>query len=103
MQRRRFTYEEIVLCTYIALYDGYEFGGARSIHYLTGRSFSSIEMKIRNIVAALDEDGINHSANISPNKGTPASQLARRTDWHTIAHLVSLPRPQLLLECKGFL
>ena len=103
MSGSRFTPEEVTLCAYIAMYDGYEFGGDKAVHYLAHRSLQSIKMRIRNIVAALDEDNVQRSANITPHKGASGNGLARRTDWHIISNLVNLPRSQFLTECRRIL
>lgn len=103
MSGMRFSEDEIVLCTYVVLYDGYEFGGTLAIHDLTGRSFLSIKMKIRNMAAMLDANGIERSVNISPHKGAPSGRPARRTDWCIIEQLVSMPRTQLLSKCRSIL
>ena len=58
MKRNLFTYEEIVLCTYAAMYNANDFGGIEKIYDITNRSINSIKMKIMNIASMLDEEGI---------------------------------------------
>lgn len=96
----RYTSNEITLCAYAALYDTQEFGGAEAIHDLTGRSLPSIKMKIRNMAAMLDEEGIAHNPHVSPLSGTPPGQKARRTDWEEVKLIVSMPKPQLQSLCR---
>ena len=58
MSRNRFSHEEIILCAYAARFDGRDIGGIDAIHGIGARSRASIRMKIKNIAAMLDEEGI---------------------------------------------
>lgn len=100
MRRNTYTSNEITLCAYVALYDTHEFGGAEAIHDLTGRSLSSIKMKIGNMAAMLDEEGVARNSQVSPLSGTPPGQGARRTDWEAVKLIVSMPKPQLQSLCR---
>lgn len=103
MRRNTYTQNEITLCAYAALYDDREFGGAEAIHALTGRSLSSIKMKIGNMAAMLDEEEISRNPRISPLSGTPPGHGARRTDWETVKLIIAMPKPQLQSLCKEIL
>ena len=59
-----FTPDEIVLCTYAAMYDARDFGGVSKIQGLTNRSRASIQMKIQNIASMVDEAGISRSSDV---------------------------------------
>lgn len=100
MRRNTYTSNEIILCAYAALYDVHEFGGAEAIHNLTGRSLSSIKMKIGNMAAMLDEEGIVRNPRVSPLLGTPPGQGVRRTDWEEVKVIVTMPKPQLQSLCR---
>lgn len=100
MRRNTYTSNEIILCAYAALYDVHEFGGAEAIYDLTGRSLSSLKMKIRNIAAMLDEEGIARNFHISPLSGKPPGQGVRRTDWEAVKLIVTMPKHQLQSLCR---
>src|SRR4051812_25137657 len=95
-----FTRDEVVLCAYAARYNGDDFGGAEAIHSLTLRSRESIQLKILNIAAMLDEAGIPRESRVSPLSGLPAGQRGRRTNWDIVSGLVGLSRDQHLGECR---
>jgi hypothetical protein len=67
-----FTEDEVVLCAYAALHDGNEFGGIDGVHRWTNHSTSSISMKIRNIAAMLEQDGL-------PRNHGPVSKAASKS------------------------
>ncbi len=100
MRRNTYTSNEIILCAFAALYDVHEFGGAEAIHGLTGRSLSSIKMKIGNMAAMLDEEGIARNPHVSPLSGTPPGQGARRTDWDAVKQIAAMPKSQLQSLCR---
>lgn len=100
MQRNTFTKDEIILCAYAALYDENEFGGIEGVHRLTNRPTSSISMKIRNIVAMLQEDDLPHNRSITPLTGTAPGQPSRRTNWETVEPLTRIPREKLKSHCQ---
>ena len=83
MSDNRYTQEEVVLCTYAARFDGQDIGGVDMIHRLRGRSSASVTLKIRNIAAMLDEEGIQRHNSVPPLPGRPAGQTGRRLrrDW----------------------
>lgn len=95
-----FTQDEITLCTYAAIYDEQDFGGINAICRLTDRSRSSIDMKIRNIAAMLDEEGIPRYNNYLGLSGRSTNNSARRTNWDWVQPLTTLTRDGLLSECK---
>ena len=103
MKRNLFTYEEIVLCTYAAMYNANDFGGIEKIYDITNRSINSIKMKIMNIASMLDEEGIerfNYNI-ISPLTGLPTGETGRRTNWDIVSSLCTLPKNEFLTKCKG--
>ncbi len=103
MKRNLFTYEEIVLCSYAAMYNANDFGGIKKIYDITNRSINSIKMKIMNIASMLDEEGIerfNYNI-ISPLTGLPTGETGRRTNWDIVSSLYTLPKNEFLTKCKG--
>jgi hypothetical protein len=98
-----FTQDEITLCTYAAIYDEQDFGGISSICRLTSGSRSSVDMKIRNIVAMLDEEGISRYNNYPGLSGRSTGNSARRTNWDWVQPLTTLTRDGLLSQCKKVL
>jgi hypothetical protein len=78
-------------------------GGIQAIRSISGRSGASIQMKIQNIAAMLDEEGIARESDVSPLKGVPAGQSGRRTNWDWIERLASIPKAELLSICRRIL
>lgn len=102
-KRRAFTREELVLCIFAARYDIADIGGIDTIHSLQGRSLASIKMKIQNIVAMCDEEGISRNSNQNSLTGLPAGETGRRTNWDLVAQYASVSRDQHLKECRAIL
>jgi hypothetical protein len=98
-----FTRDEVVLCSYAARFDGDDFGGVEAIHSLTLRSRESIHLKVLNIAAMLDEEGVVRQSAVSPLSGLPTGQQGRRTNWDIVSELVALSRGEHLAECQGIL
>lgn len=98
-----FTRAEVVLCAYAARFDSDDFGGVDAIHALTARSRDSLQLKVLNIAAMLDEEGISRESAVIPLSGLPAGQRGRRTNWDVVSELVSLTREQHLAECHSIL
>ena len=103
MARSAFTRAEVVLCAYAARYNSDDFGGVEAIHSLTARSRDSIQLKVLNIAAMLDEEGVTRESSVNPLSGLPAGQQGRRTNWDVVSELVSLTREQHLTECRSIL
>lgn len=103
MKRNLFTYDEIVLCTYAAMYNENDFGGIEKIYNITNRSRSSIKMKIMNIASMLDEEGIKrfNYNRIFPLTGLTTGETGRRTNWDIVSSLYTLPKNEFLTKCKG--
>ncbi len=99
MPRNLFTPDEVALCTYAALYDANDFGGVSKITLITGRSISSIKMKIQNMAAMFDAKGVARVSSVSPLTGTPPGQPARETHWEEVRPLIALPRENLNRKC----
>ena len=88
----RYAEDEIVLCTYAAMYNAGDFGGIEKIHKLKNRSKASIELKIKNIASMLDEENVkrHNYDKIKPLTGLPAGKSGRRTDWDKVVTLYPL-------------
>lgn len=99
-KKNAFTRDEIVLCIYAARYDIAEIGGLDAIHSMRMRSPSSIRMKIQNIVAMCDEEGISRSSNEHALSGLPTGEAGRRTNWDLLSQYVTVPQDQHLNECQ---
>ena len=100
-KRNYFTRDEIVLCTYAAMYDATDFGGISKIERLPHRSPASIRLKIQNIAAMLDEAGIQRYSNASPLTGLPQGQSGRKTNWEIVEPLCKLSKQRFLQECRS--
>lgn len=98
-----FTRAEVVLSAYAARYNGDDFGGLEAIHSLNARSRDSIQLKVLNIAAMLDEEGVPRESAVNPLSGLPAGEKGRRTNWDVVSKLVSLTRDQHLAECHHIL
>lgn len=102
-KRNYFTPDEIALCTYAAMYDARDFGGVSKIEGLTHRSNASIQMKIQNIAAMVDEAGISRSSDVSPLTGLPTGETGRKTNWAIVEPLSRLSRQAFLAQCRRIL
>ena len=100
MRKNYFTEDEIVLCAYAALYNEADFGGIDGIHQLTQRSRSSISMKIRNIVAKLDEERIPRNQQFTPLTGIAQGKSGRPTNWDVVAPLTRKPQKDFQAQCQ---
>ena len=101
MKRNLFTEEEIILCTYAAMYDANDFGGTNEICKVYSRKKTSIDMKIRNIATMLDEKGIlRYNKKISPLTGLPPGEEGRTTNWDIVMELYPLDKAEFLNKCK---
>ena len=103
MRKNYFTEDEIVLCAYAALYDEAEVGGIDGIHQLTRRSRSSISMKIRNIVAKLDEEHIPRNQRFTPLTGVTQGKSGRPTNWDVVAPLTRKPQRDFQTQCQNII
>lgn len=97
-----YTDEEIVLCTYIARYRTGLLTEARVARY-GERSVGSVKMKVQNIVAMLDEKGIERCPGITPLTGKPTGETGRETNWSQVERLVTLEKNDLWAGCKNIL
>ena len=102
MPRKPYTSEDIVLCTYIARYCTGLLTESRVANY-GGRSAGSVKMKVQNIVAMLDEKGIERCPDIAPLTGRPQGETGRETNWPQVEHLVTLDKADLWAQCKKIL
>src|SRR5438067_2522837 len=101
--RNYFTPDELTLCTYSAMYEAADFGGASKIASLTKRSPASIRMKIQNIAAMLDQAGVRRESVVSPLTGLPRGQVGRTTNWEMVEPLTKMDRNALLDRCQRIL
>jgi hypothetical protein len=97
-----YTSEDIVLCTYIARYGTGLFTESKVAAY-GGRSVDSVKLKVGNIVAMLDEKGIERRPGIAPITGMPRGETGRHTNWSQVEHLVTLDKADLWAQCKNML
>lgn len=100
-KRIPFTRDELVICIYAARYDIADIGGINAIHSLYSRSRSSIRMKIQNIVAMCDDEGISRSDQQHALTGLPKGENSRRTNWELLSQYVNVSREQHLQECES--
>lgn len=102
-KRKKFTADEIVLCIYAARFGADNLGGVDSIRLLESRSLPSIEMKIRNIVAMCDAEGITRDSTHQPLSGTSENREYRSTNLDELKVIGQLPRDELLKHCRSIL
>lgn len=100
--RNYYTEEEIVLCSYIAMY------GANKITYedvgsIHNRSLSSIKLKVQNIVSMLDEEGIERFSDFIGLSGVTTGKSGRRTNWNTIEKYIKFKKQEFLDKCQKIL
>lgn len=103
MTRNRNTPQELTLCTYAALYDAQDFGGVEAIYSLGFRSLDSIKMKIQNIAAMFDEEGIPRNGSVKGLSGKPQGESGRRTDWDFVSKYTRVSQAEHLKECFAVL
>lgn len=101
---KRYTMDEVILCTYAAKYDEYDFGGKKKIMFLENdpaqrRSIASITMKIQNIASMLDEHDIERHSDVSPLTGLPTGKRGRTTDWDRVVTCLSWEKEDFLRKC----
>ncbi len=102
MSRNLYTENEIILCTYLALYDTNDFSET-DIYKIFNRSESSIKMKIQNIAAMLDEEEIKRYSKIKGLSGVTTGEKGRRTNWNWVEKLIKLSKNELFLKCEAIL
>ena len=102
-KKNYFTQDEIVLCTYAAMYEINDFGDSFKIETLTHRSKASISMKIQNIAAMLDEANIQRYNKIKALTGLPQGQSGRKTNWDIVVSIYKLPKQEFLKKCLSIL
>ena len=103
MPRNRNTPQELTLCTYAALYDASDFGGIPEIFSLGFRSLDSIKMKVQNIAAMFDEEGIERGNSVKGLSGKPHGEIGRRTDWEFVSKYLQISKSDHLAECIAIL
>jgi hypothetical protein len=102
MGRKLFTKEEVVLCTYIARFGRGQFNES-DISNLEERSVSSIKMKVSNIAAMLEEEGLHINQDVSCLSGKTTGKKGRRTNWDIVSGITNYNRLELLNKCEKIL
>ncbi|BBP44195.1 hypothetical protein [Thiosulfativibrio zosterae] len=97
--RKLFTKEEIVLCTYIAKF-GRGYFNEKQITLLENRSEASVKMKVKNIAAMLDEEGLPHSPDVSTLSGVPTGKEGRRTNWDIVGPIAKISKEEHNQICR---
>lgn len=98
-----FSNEELILCIYAARYDVLDIGGIEAIQGIHSRSYASIKLKIQNIVAMLDEEGVSRTNSEHALTGLPAGKKGRRTNWDMVSKYLPVSKEKHLLECQTIL
>ena len=99
MTRKSYTEDEVVLCSYIALYDG-ALLSERKISGIEKRSEGSVKMKVQNIVAMLDDKGVPRNRKVSALAGLPAGESGRETDWDLVSEMIKIGKNDHWAKCK---
>ena len=99
MSRNAYTEDEVILCAYIALYEG-ALLSEKKIAGIGERSEGSVKMKVQNIAAMLDDKGIARNTKVSALAGLPAGESGRETDWPLVKDLVNLGKKDHWAKCK---
>jgi len=102
MSRNLFTENEIILCTYLALYDTSAYNEA-DIQEKFNRPESSIKMKIQNIAAMLDEENITRHSNVKGLSGVTTGEKGRRTNWNWVDKVITLSKEDFFKKCETIL
>jgi len=97
MRGKKYTNNEITLCTYIALHEE-GLITKETISRLENRSVASIKMKIQNIVDMLDRKGVSRNTTETPLSGMPPKQSGRWTNWDIVEPLCKLSKSELYLK-----
>ena len=105
MRGHLYTEEEVILCTYAAMYSVNDFGGINKIQSLQNRSLDSIKMKIMNIASMLDENKIErfNYDSVFPLTGLSTGRTGRKTNWNIVSKIYKLERNIFLQRCKEIL
>jgi len=94
--------DEIILCTYIARF-GRGLLVEKKVSTFGKRPISSVQMKVQNIAAMLDEKGIPRSLDITPLSGKTTGRSGRETDWPVVEKLASMEKSEIWTKCKEIL
>lgn len=99
MSRNIYTEDEVILCAYIALYEG-ALLSEKKISSIGNRSEGSVKMKVQNITAMLNDKKISRNPSVAPLAGLPAGETGRETDWEIVKVLVNLGKKDHWAKCK---
>ena len=102
MSRNAYTEDEVILCAYIALYEG-ALLSEKKIAGIGKRSEGSVKMKVQNIAAMLDDKKISRNTNVSALAGLPSGESGRETDWPLVQGLVDLGKKDHWSKCKAII
>ncbi|CAI2296009.1 TPA: hypothetical protein ACN310_004500 [Vibrio parahaemolyticus] len=97
--RNYYTLPEIVFCTYIARFGRSQFNET-DIKDFSGRSLSSIKMKVQNIASMIDEAGYKASNQVRLLTGKTTGEKGRKTNWDDVHSLLNLSQTDLLNKCS---
>jgi hypothetical protein len=93
MTRTPYSQDEIILCAYIALY-GKTILREKKIASSFNRSEASVIMKVQNIAAMLEEEGIERSPGIPALSGVTTGADGRRTNWEMVKKMIDLGKDE---------
>ncbi len=102
MSRNIYTEDEIILCAYIALYEG-ALLSEKKISNIGNRSEGSVKMKVQNIAAMLDDKNVSRNPSVSALAGLPSGESGRETDWLVVESLVNIGKKEHWVQCKNIL
>ena len=96
-----YTEEEVMMCTYIALYGRKNFTEKDICEFSKKREEGSMKMKLRNICTMLEEMGILLSIKYSKLSGLPKGQSGRDTNWEWVKKYLpdKINQQELLKKC----
>ncbi|EIK5595560.1 hypothetical protein LJ983_000060 [Vibrio parahaemolyticus] len=97
--RNYYTLPEIVFCTYIARFGRSQFDET-DVNDFSGRSLSSIKMKVQNIASMIDESGYKASNQVRLLTGKTTGEKGRKTNWDDVQSLLNLSQSELLKKCS---
>ena len=103
MSRNLYTENEVVLCLFIALYGTTGQINYENINKKFSRSVSSLKMKVKNIAAMLDEEGIQRYSDIKGLSGLPTGRQGRKTNRDIVEKYVKFSKIKLFEKSMDIL
>lgn len=98
MARTPYSQDEVILCAYIALY-GRTILIEKKIASSFNRPEASVIMKVGNIVAMLDDEGIERTPGVSALSGKTKGEDGRRTNWALVKKMIDLGKDEHKRQC----